>query len=94
MNEGSVPFPTIDALHPALEQMPPLLLSLDLIVKRDQAPSGLVGLLSIGVQSTLPVVGEASDAPAVLVSGEAFCVTRPRPSYEDMLSAERLPDWL
>jgi diaminopimelate decarboxylase len=32
--------------------------------------------------------------PEVLVSGEAFCVTRPRPSYEDMLSAERLPDWL
>jgi diaminopimelate decarboxylase len=32
--------------------------------------------------------------PEVLVSGEAFCVTRRRPSYEDMLSAERLPDWL
>jgi diaminopimelate decarboxylase len=32
--------------------------------------------------------------PEVLVSGEAWCVTRPRPTYEDMLSAERLPDWL
>jgi diaminopimelate decarboxylase len=32
--------------------------------------------------------------PEVLVSGGAYCVTRPRPSYEDMLKAERLPDWL
>jgi diaminopimelate decarboxylase len=32
--------------------------------------------------------------PEVLVSGGAYCVTRPRPSYEDMLEAERLPDWL
>ncbi|MHA1516975.1 MAG: diaminopimelate decarboxylase [Alphaproteobacteria bacterium] len=33
-------------------------------------------------------------APEVLVSGSDYCVTRPRPSYADMLSAERLPDWL
>jgi diaminopimelate decarboxylase len=32
--------------------------------------------------------------PEVLVSGADYCVTRPRPSYEDMLAAERLPDWL
>jgi diaminopimelate decarboxylase len=32
--------------------------------------------------------------PEVLVSGGAHFVTRPRPSYEDMLEAERLPDWL
>ena len=31
--------------------------------------------------------------PEVLVSGSEYCVTRPRPSYEDMLAAERLPDW-
>ena len=32
--------------------------------------------------------------PEVLVSGNRYCVTRPRPSYADMLDAERLPDWL
>ena len=32
--------------------------------------------------------------PEVLVSGSQYCVTRPRPTYDDMLSAERLPDWL
>lgn len=32
--------------------------------------------------------------PEVLVSGERYCVTRPRPSYESMLAAERVPDWL
>ncbi len=32
--------------------------------------------------------------PEVLVSGRDYCVTRPRPAYEDMLSAERLPGWL
>jgi len=32
--------------------------------------------------------------PEVLVSGSEACVTRKRPTYEDMLSTERLPDWL
>ncbi len=32
--------------------------------------------------------------PEVLVAGNRHAVTRPRPSYDDMLEAERLPDWL
>ena len=32
--------------------------------------------------------------PEVLVAGNRYCVTRPRPSYGDMLAKERLPDWL
>ena len=32
--------------------------------------------------------------PEVLVAGERICITRPRPSYDDMLAAERLPDWI
>lgn len=31
--------------------------------------------------------------PEVMVSRSRHCVTRPRPSYDDMLGAERLPDW-
>jgi diaminopimelate decarboxylase len=32
--------------------------------------------------------------PEVLVSGGNWAVVRPRPSYEDMLRAEKMPDWL
>ena len=32
--------------------------------------------------------------PEVLVSGNRYSVTRPRPSYGDMLAKERLPEWL
>jgi diaminopimelate decarboxylase len=32
--------------------------------------------------------------PEVLVSRDRYCVTRSRPTYDDMLAAERLPDWL
>jgi len=32
--------------------------------------------------------------PEVLVAGKRYCVTRPRPSYDDMLAKERLPNWL
>jgi diaminopimelate decarboxylase len=32
--------------------------------------------------------------PEVLVAGDRYAVTRPRPSYGDMLAAERLPDWI
>jgi len=32
--------------------------------------------------------------PEVLVAGNRYSVTRPRPSYDDMLGKERLPNWL
>lgn len=32
--------------------------------------------------------------PEVLVNGEDFAVIRPRPSYDDLIGADRLPDWL
>ena len=32
--------------------------------------------------------------PEVLVAGTRYSVTRPRPSYDDMLAKERLPNWL
>ncbi|MES2985166.1 MAG: diaminopimelate decarboxylase [Pseudomonadota bacterium] len=31
--------------------------------------------------------------PEVMVHGEQFAVIRPRPTYEDMLAAETVPDW-
>lgn len=32
--------------------------------------------------------------PEVLVNGDRFAVVRPRPTYEDVIGADRLPDWL
>jgi diaminopimelate decarboxylase len=32
--------------------------------------------------------------PEVLVEGDKFAVVRPRPSYEDLISADHLPPWL
>lgn len=32
--------------------------------------------------------------PEVLVSGDRFAVVRPRPTYDEMLERERIPDWL
>jgi len=32
--------------------------------------------------------------PEVLVAGSRYSVTRPRPSYDEMLAKERLPNWL
>ena len=33
-------------------------------------------------------------APEVMVDGEDIAITRPRPSYEDVLSCENIPDWI
>jgi diaminopimelate decarboxylase len=33
-------------------------------------------------------------APEVLVRGRHFAVVRPRPSYEDLIGRDRVPDWL
>jgi diaminopimelate decarboxylase len=32
--------------------------------------------------------------PEVLVKGAEFCVVRPRPTYDDLIGADRLPGWL
>ena len=32
--------------------------------------------------------------PEVLVKGDRFTVVRPRPTYEDLIGLDRLPDWL
>ena len=32
--------------------------------------------------------------PEVLVDGDRWAVVRPRPSYDDLIGLDRLPDWL
>lgn len=59
-------------------------------------PGDLVAVMTAGAYGAVQSSSYNSRllVPEVLVSGDAYCVTRPRPSYDDMLSAERLPDWL
>ena len=32
--------------------------------------------------------------PEVLVKGDAYAVVRPRPSYDELIGMDRLPEWL
>ena len=59
-------------------------------------PDDLIAVMTAGAYGAVQASSYNSRllVPEVLVSGNRYCVTRPRPSYEDMLKAERLPDWL
>ena len=50
--------------------------------------AGAYGAVMASTYNTRPLV------PEVLVNGGAFAVVRPRPSYEELIGLDRLPDWL
>ena len=50
--------------------------------------AGAYGAVMASSYNTRPLV------PEVLVDGNRFAVTRRRPTYEEILAAETLPDWL
>ena len=50
--------------------------------------AGAYGAVMSGEYNSRPLV------PEVLVDGDRWAVVRPRPTYEDMLAAEPLADWL
>ncbi|MGH9810819.1 MAG: diaminopimelate decarboxylase family protein, partial [Terriglobia bacterium] len=50
--------------------------------------AGAYGAVMASSYNTRPLV------PEVLVNGESYCVVRPRPSFDDIIGADRLPDWL
>ncbi len=50
--------------------------------------AGAYGAAMAGEYNSRPLV------PEVLVKGDRWAVTRPRPTYEEMLARERIPDWL
>jgi diaminopimelate decarboxylase len=59
-------------------------------------PGELISIMTAGAYGAV-LASEYNSrllVPEVLVSGNRYCVTRPRPSYEDMLARERLADWL
>jgi diaminopimelate decarboxylase len=50
--------------------------------------AGAYGAVMSSSYNTRPLV------PEVLVRGDIFAVIRPRPSYEEILSQDKIPEWL
>jgi diaminopimelate decarboxylase len=57
----------------------------DLVMVRS---AGAYGAVMASTYNSRPLV------PEVMVDGTRFAVTRPRPSIDEMIAAERLPPWL
>jgi diaminopimelate decarboxylase len=60
------------------------------------APGELLALMSAGAYGATMSSGYNSRRlpPEVLVKGDQFAVIRRRPTYEELLSQDRMPDWL
>jgi diaminopimelate decarboxylase len=69
----------------ALQRLLPPMASEDLVAFLS---AGAYGAVMSSTYNTRPLVPEA------LVNGDDFAVIRPRPTVEEMLAAERVPDWL
>jgi diaminopimelate decarboxylase len=56
----------------------------------------LISVMTAGAYGAVLASGYNSRllVPEVLVAGDKYSVTRPRPSYDDMLAKELLPNWL
>jgi diaminopimelate decarboxylase len=62
----------------------------------DLRPGGLLAILSAGAYGAAmsSTYNSRLLVPEVMVRGETFAVIRPRPSYDDLLSRDRVPEWL
>jgi diaminopimelate decarboxylase len=70
-----------------------------LALERDMppaAPGDLLAVMSAGAYGAVQAGTYNSRllVPEVLVDGDRFVVVRPRPSYDDLLSLDVIPDWL
>ena len=63
----------------------PLLAAGDLVAFRS---AGAYGAVMASEYNSRPLV------PEVLVSDDHFAVIRPRPSYDEMIARDTIPDWL
>ncbi len=68
----------------ARDRLLPPLAAGDLVVFRT---AGAYGAVMAGEYNARPLV------PEVLVRGDRWAVTRPRPTYEEMLARETIPEW-
>ena len=73
-----------DEILPLPLPLPPMVAG-DLIAFRS---AGAYGAVMASEYNSRPLV------PEVLVNGDQWAVIRPRPSVEEMLARDRLPEWL
>jgi diaminopimelate decarboxylase len=59
-------------------------------------PGDLIAVMSAGAYGAVQAGTYNSRrlVPEVLVTGDRSAVVRPRPSYDDLIGLDRLPDWL
>ncbi len=59
-------------------------------------PGDLVAVMTAGAYGAVmsSTYNSRLLVPEVLVNGEQFAVVRPRPSYDDLIGADRIPPWL
>ncbi|MCT4609314.1 MAG: diaminopimelate decarboxylase [Pelagimonas sp.] len=69
----------------AKERLMPPLAAGDLVAFRS---AGAYGAVMASEYNTRPLI------PEVLVKGDQFSVIRPRPTYEDMINRDNIPEWL
>ncbi|MEM7545428.1 MAG: diaminopimelate decarboxylase [Pseudomonadota bacterium] len=69
----------------AKQRVMPLVLPGELVAFRS---AGAYGAVMSSEYNSRPLI------PEVLVSGSQFDVVRPRPTYDEMLARDRIPDWL
>jgi diaminopimelate decarboxylase len=50
--------------------------------------AGAYGAVQSSSYNTRPLI------PEVLVNGAQYAVIRPRPTFDDMLGRDKMPDWL
>jgi diaminopimelate decarboxylase len=78
----------------------PICESGDFLAKeRELAPVGAGDILAITHAGAYGAVMASSYnarrlTPEVLVRGQQFSVVRPRPSYEELIGRDRVPDWV
>ena len=59
-------------------------------------PGDLVAIMTAGAYGAVmsSTYNSRLLVPEVLVDGANWAVVRPRPSYDDLIGADRVPDWL
>jgi diaminopimelate decarboxylase len=60
------------------------------------APDDLIAVMTAGAYGAVMASSYNTRllVPEVLVKGSKYAVVRPRPTYDDLIGADRLPDWL
>jgi diaminopimelate decarboxylase len=92
--------PAPDAARQTVDIVGPVCESGDYLAQKRTMPlprSGdLLAVMSAGAYGAVQASTYNSRllVPEVLVKGERFAVVRPRPSYDDLIGLDRLPEWL